>query len=59
MKRLPDGVHTAAPVKTDDAATVSAGLAVQLEELLATVWRAEENWRFDDRLDLACRGWPS
>ncbi len=28
-------------------------LASQLEDLLAAVWRAEENWRFDDRLDLA------
>jgi hypothetical protein len=27
-------------------------LHTQLEELVAAVWRAEENWRFDDRLDL-------
>lgn len=25
----------------------------QLEALLHAVWAAEENWRFDDRLDLA------
>jgi hypothetical protein len=25
------------------------------EELLHAVWEAEENWRFDDRLDLATR----
>jgi hypothetical protein len=25
----------------------------QLEALLDAVWAAEENWRFDDRLDLA------
>jgi hypothetical protein len=25
----------------------------QLEALFATVWDAEENWRFDDRIDLA------
>jgi hypothetical protein len=27
----------------------------QLEELLTAVRGAEENWRFDDRLDLATR----
>jgi hypothetical protein len=27
----------------------------QLEELLSAVRGAEENWRFDDRLDLATR----
>ena len=25
----------------------------QLEEMLGAVWRAEANWRLDDRLDLA------
>jgi hypothetical protein len=55
MKRSQDGVPLAEPAATDDAAEVSAGLAFQLEELIAAVWRAEENWRFDDRLDLACR----
>ena len=25
----------------------------QLEEVLGAVWRAEANWRLDDRLDLA------
>lgn len=28
-------------------------LATQLEDLIRTVWESEENWRFDDRLDLA------
>lgn len=32
-----------------------ADLQSQLEDLLASVWSAEENWRFDDRLDLATR----
>jgi hypothetical protein len=27
----------------------------QLEELLSAVRSAEENWRFDDRIDLATR----
>lgn len=25
----------------------------QLEDLLDAVWTAEDNWRFDDRLDIA------
>jgi hypothetical protein len=33
----------------------SVDLPSQLEDLLAAVRRAEENWRFDDRLDLAVR----
>jgi hypothetical protein len=28
-------------------------LQSQFEDLLAAVWRAEANWRFDDRMDLA------
>ena len=28
-------------------------LQSQLEALLGTVWDAEENWRLDDRIDLA------
>jgi hypothetical protein len=59
MKRMPDRVQLAEPVETENAAAVSAGLAFQLEELLAAVWRAEANWRFDDRLDLACRDTPA
>ena len=27
----------------------------QFEEILDTVWRAEANWAFDDRLDLLTR----
>jgi hypothetical protein len=30
-----------------------ADLPSQLEDILAAVWAAESNWRFDDRLDLA------
>jgi hypothetical protein len=28
-------------------------LATQFEDLIGTVWESEDNWRFDDRLDLA------
>jgi hypothetical protein len=31
-------------------------LHTQLEELLAAVWGAEANWRFDDLLDVAVEG---
>jgi hypothetical protein len=34
-------------------AKVVPDLHSQLEELLDTVWAAEANWRFDDRIDLA------
>ncbi len=30
----------------------------QFEDILAAVWSAESNWRFDDRLDLAVRQEP-
>lgn len=33
----------------------AADLPSQLEELLNAVWSAEENWRFDDRLDMALK----
>jgi hypothetical protein len=33
-------------------------LHTQLEDLLATVWNAEANWRFDDFLDLAANQRP-
>jgi hypothetical protein len=33
-------------------------LGSQFEDLLATVWASEANWRFDDRLDLAARLQP-
>ena len=36
-----------------DPATECPDLATQFEALLDTVWEAEANWRFDDRLDLA------
>lgn len=35
-----------------------ADLGEQLEELLAAVWGAEEEWRFDDRLDCALKQGP-
>jgi hypothetical protein len=44
--RVAAPAHTAAPVTPTD-------LHSQLEDLLSTVWHAEANWRFDDRLDLA------
>jgi hypothetical protein len=31
----------------------SSDLHSQLEEILTSVWAAEANWRFDDRLDLS------
>jgi hypothetical protein len=30
-------------------------LQTQFEEILNTVWRAEANWRLDDRLDMALK----
>lgn len=30
-------------------------LQTQLEEILNTVWKAEANWRLDDRLDMALK----
>lgn len=41
---------------SDDSDTVcSTDLPTQFEELLAVVWWAEKNWRFDDRLDLSLK----
>ena len=40
--------------KTSEAVN-AIDLPSQLEELLSAVRSAEENWRFDDRLDLATR----
>lgn len=39
------------PEKPDTDGSTDTGS--QLEELFAAVWHAEENWRFDDRLDLS------
>lgn len=36
-------------------ATDVPDLRTQLESLLDCVWKAEAEWRFDDRLDLAQR----
>jgi hypothetical protein len=41
----------------DDGWTRAVDLATQLEDLLHAVWLGEENWRFDDRLELALRSW--
>lgn len=38
--------------------TDGTDLASQFEDILAAVWSAESNWRFDDRLDLAVRHQP-
>ena len=38
--------------KTAEQQSDRPDLHTQLEELVAAVWHAEENWRFDDRLDL-------
>jgi hypothetical protein len=35
--------------------TSQVWIRTQLEDLLATIWRAEAEWRFDDRLDLALK----
>jgi hypothetical protein len=34
---------------------VEAELHAQLEEILDAVWKAEADWRFNDRLDLALK----
>lgn len=36
-------------------AAQNADLHSQLEEILNAVWKAEADWRFNDRLDLALR----
>lgn len=40
---------------TEPAARPHVDLHSQFEDLLSAVWGAEENWRFDDRLDLALK----
>ncbi len=39
--------------RTSTATVETPDLATQLEAILDAVWEAEDNWRFDDRLDLA------
>ena len=34
---------------------VNPDLQTQFEDLLSTVWAAEEEWKLDDRIDLAFR----
>ncbi len=49
---LPNQVRT---TPRQEAAVAGADLQSQLAELLDAVWSAEENWRFDDRLDMALK----
>jgi hypothetical protein len=49
---LPNQVRTA---PRHEAAAAGTDLQSQFEELLDAVWAAEENWRFDDRLDMALK----
>jgi len=37
------------------ASAAQVDLHSQLEELLDSVWRAEADWRFNDRIDLALK----
>jgi hypothetical protein len=44
------------PVPAASAApSTAADLQTQLEALLDAVWKAEADWRFNDRIDLALR----
>ena len=51
MKRRMEGSDDPDMVRPTD-------LPSQFEELLAVVWWAEKNWRFDDRLDLSLKLQP-
>ena len=39
----------------EPAAKPHFDLHSQFEDLLSAVWGAEENWRFDDKLDMALK----
>jgi hypothetical protein len=39
----------------NDEAGTPHDLHTQFEEILAAVWKAEANWRFDDLLDMAVK----
>jgi hypothetical protein len=48
-------MRTADLVQTAEALAIP-DLGTQLEDLFATVWAAEANWRLDDRIALALKG---
>ncbi|HEX6547570.1 MAG TPA: hypothetical protein VF134_02370 [Candidatus Dormibacteraeota bacterium] len=43
------------PVEDAPTANLRADIQTQFEGLLDAVWKAEANWRLDDRIDLAVR----
>jgi hypothetical protein len=53
IPRLPHPVQPAASEKAPRP--LQMDLHSQLESILDAVWAAEENWRFDDRLDMALK----
>jgi hypothetical protein len=44
-----------APAPAPVSSPSQVDLHSQLEELLDSVWRAEADWRFNDRIDLALK----
>ncbi len=52
LPATPDGLKPPEPDELD------ADRAASYESLLDQVWRSEREWRFDDRLAMAARGWP-
>jgi hypothetical protein len=46
---------TPKPPKRNSLQQSNPDLHTQFEELLAAVWEAEEEWRLDDRIDLALK----
>jgi hypothetical protein len=58
IPHVPYSRRTFAPEPRIPAPVASApqvDLHSQLEELLDSVWRAEADWRFNDRIDLALK----
>ena len=53
--RTPAPAPAPAAVSTPAPATGAPDLQSQLEGLLDAVWRAEADWRFNDRLDIALK----
>jgi hypothetical protein len=53
MPHLPYPRRTYAP--TVPAQSTGLDLQSQLEAILDSVWRAEADWRFNDRLDMAMK----
>jgi hypothetical protein len=50
---MPAHLKSRQPRPSTPRAIAAPDLHSQLEELLDSVWDAEANWRFDDRIDLA------